>query len=290
MVREHAARSSAHDAGAEKRHPLVGERKSCRTGRSLRKVFQDDPQKWSCPAPEIARYRRSFLEWGRGAAAEELYHHRGTPEKGKIGQSAATTRGILLAAHAGKIQLRIIARHLSEICERVGILPEEQSCFRPNLSTTDMMFAIRRLQELARNKQIPLFAQSVRFRLSNPPVGSTRPFGRTTKYDLGHLSFPRWYVSMRATRRHGVLGVVRCGTRPSLRVRSRIPPVQHLRGGFIRGLHAFKLRSNNVRGENIEKTTATFNDSQILQKQMRQITRFYAGNFGSAHSLDFLLF
>ena len=66
-------------------------------------------------------------------------------------------RGISLAAHAGKILLKIIARRLSEYCERVGILPkEEQRGFRPNRSTTDMMFVIRQLQELARKKRIPL--------------------------------------------------------------------------------------------------------------------------------------
>ena len=66
-------------------------------------------------------------------------------------------RGISLVAHAGKILLKIIARRLSEYCEGVGILPEEQSGFRPNRSTTDMMFVVRRLQELARKKRIPLY-------------------------------------------------------------------------------------------------------------------------------------
>ena len=66
-------------------------------------------------------------------------------------------RGISLVAHAGKILLKIIARRLSDYCERLGILPEEQSGFRPNRSTTDMMFVIRRLQELARKKRIPLY-------------------------------------------------------------------------------------------------------------------------------------
>ena len=65
-------------------------------------------------------------------------------------------RAISLVAHAGKILLKIIARCLSEYCECVGILPEEQSGFRPNRSTTDVMFVIRRLQELARKKRIPL--------------------------------------------------------------------------------------------------------------------------------------
>ena len=66
-------------------------------------------------------------------------------------------RGISLVAHAGKILLKIIARRLSEYCEHVGILLEKQSGFRPNRSTTDMMFVIRRLQKLARKKYIALY-------------------------------------------------------------------------------------------------------------------------------------
>ena len=66
-------------------------------------------------------------------------------------------RGISLVVHAGKILLKTIARRLSEYCERVGILPEEQSGFRPNRSTTGMMIVIRRLQELARKKRISLY-------------------------------------------------------------------------------------------------------------------------------------
>ena len=66
-------------------------------------------------------------------------------------------RGTSLVAHAGKVLLKIIAHHLSEYCEREGILPEERSGFRPNRSTTDMTFVIRRLQELARKKRIPFY-------------------------------------------------------------------------------------------------------------------------------------
>ena len=66
-------------------------------------------------------------------------------------------RGISLVSHAGKMLLKIIARRLSADCERVGILLEEQSSFRPNRSTTDMMFVIRRLQELAQKKRVPLY-------------------------------------------------------------------------------------------------------------------------------------
>ena len=55
--------------------------------------------------------------------------------------------------------------------------------------------------------------QSVRLCGSNPSLDSTRPFWRATEYDLGHSSIPRWHARMRAARRQGVLGVVRCGTR-----------------------------------------------------------------------------
>ena len=72
-------------------------------------------------------------------------------------------RGISQVAHASKILLKIIALCLSEYCERVGILPEEQSGFRPNHSTTDMMFVIRRLQELVRKKRIPLYVCFIDF-------------------------------------------------------------------------------------------------------------------------------
>ena len=41
-------------------------------------------------------------------------------------------RGISLVAHASKILLKIIARRLSEYCERVEVLPEKG--FRPNRS------------------------------------------------------------------------------------------------------------------------------------------------------------
>ena len=77
--------------------------------------------------------------------------------KNKDRTECGNYRGISLVAHAGKIQVKIIARCLSEYCERVGILPEEQSGFRPNRSTIDMMLLIRRLQELARKKRILLY-------------------------------------------------------------------------------------------------------------------------------------
>ena len=59
-------------------------------------------------------------------------------------------------AHAGKVFLRIVANRLGDFCEEAGILPEEQCGFRPQRSTTDLMFVVRRLQELRRTSKTSL--------------------------------------------------------------------------------------------------------------------------------------
>ena len=55
--------------------------------------------------------------------------------------------GILLVSHAGKVLFKVVARRLSDYCETKGLLPEKQCGFRPDRSTTDMMFMLRKLQE-----------------------------------------------------------------------------------------------------------------------------------------------
>ena len=59
-------------------------------------------------------------------------------------------------AHAGKVLLKIVANRLGDFCEDAGILPKEKCCFRPQRSTTDMMFVKRRLQELGRTSNTSL--------------------------------------------------------------------------------------------------------------------------------------
>ena len=66
-------------------------------------------------------------------------------------------RGISLVSHAGKGLLRVVARRLSAYCEAKGLLPEEQCGFRPDRSTTDTMFVVRRLQEIGRKAGVSLF-------------------------------------------------------------------------------------------------------------------------------------
>ena len=58
---------------------------------------------------------------------------------------------------AGKVLLKVVARRLSAYCEAKGLLPEEQCGFRPNRSTTDMMFVVRRLQEIGWKAGVSLF-------------------------------------------------------------------------------------------------------------------------------------
>lgn len=65
-------------------------------------------------------------------------HHQGFPQD-EGGIVYGNYRGYI----AGGDTLKIITRCLRDYCDRVETLPGEQSGFRPNRSTTDMMFMIR---------------------------------------------------------------------------------------------------------------------------------------------------
>ena len=77
--------------------------------------------------------------------------------KKKYRTECGSYRGISLEAHAGKVLLKVIAGRLSGYCERENILPEKQYRFRTQQSTVDMLFVVRRPQELARKKDTPLY-------------------------------------------------------------------------------------------------------------------------------------
>ena len=82
---------------------------------------------------------------------------KGFAQNEKDRTSCGKNRGISLVAHAGKAPLKIVATRLSAYCEARNLLPEERSRFYPHRSTTDMVFAVRRLQELGRKARVPLF-------------------------------------------------------------------------------------------------------------------------------------
>ena len=66
-------------------------------------------------------------------------------------------RGTSLVSQASKVLLKIVVNCLSDFCEVQQILPGEQCGFRPARSTIDMLFVVRRLQGLGRQRKIPLY-------------------------------------------------------------------------------------------------------------------------------------
>ena len=66
-------------------------------------------------------------------------------------------RGISLVSHAGKLLLKMVARRLGAYYEAKGLLPEGQCRFRPDHSTTDIMFVVRKLQENGWKAGVSLF-------------------------------------------------------------------------------------------------------------------------------------
>ena len=103
-------------------------------------------------------HRLTALIWREGKVPQQwkyavntVLHKKG--DKTECGNY----RGNSLVSHAGKVLLKVVARRLSAYCEAKGLLPEEQCRFRPDRSTTDMMFVVRRLQEIGRKAGVFLF-------------------------------------------------------------------------------------------------------------------------------------
>ena len=102
-------------------------------------------------------HRLTLLIWRQGKVPQQwkyevitVLHKKG--DKTECGNY----RGISLVSHAGKVLLKVVARRLSAYCEAKGLLPEEQCGFRIDRSTTDMMFVVRRLQEVGRKAGVSL--------------------------------------------------------------------------------------------------------------------------------------
>ena len=70
-------------------------------------------------------------------------------------------RGISLVAHSAKVLLKMVTSRLSNYCEAKGLLPGELCGFRPTRSTIDMLFVVRRLQELGQASKIPLYMRFI---------------------------------------------------------------------------------------------------------------------------------
>ena len=103
-------------------------------------------------------HRLTTLIWREGKVPQQwkdavitVLHKKG--DKTECGNY----RGVSLVSHAGKVLVKVVARRLGAYCEAKGLLPEEQCGFRPDRSTTDMMFVVRRLQEIGRKAGVSLF-------------------------------------------------------------------------------------------------------------------------------------
>ena len=109
-------------------------------------------------------------------------------------------------SHAGKLLLRVVARRLSAYCEAKGLLPEEEQCgFRPDHSTTDMMFVVRRLQEVGRKAGVSLHMCFKDFQKAYDTVDRTllwqilTRIGKPPQMIASHPTIPRWDESLCAT-------------------------------------------------------------------------------------------
>ena len=103
-------------------------------------------------------HRLTTLIWREGKVPQQwkdavitVLHKKG--DKTECGNY----RGISLVSHAGKVLFKVVARKLSAYCKAKGLLPEEQCGFRPDRSTTDMMFVVRRLQEIGWKAGVSIF-------------------------------------------------------------------------------------------------------------------------------------
>ena len=103
-------------------------------------------------------HQLTTLFWREGKVPKRWkYAFSTVPHKKSDKTECGNYRGISLVSHACKVLLKGVARRLSAYCEAKGLLPEEQRGFRPNRSTTDMIFVVRRLQEIGRKAGVSLF-------------------------------------------------------------------------------------------------------------------------------------
>ena len=114
------------------------------------------------PTILLELHRRITLIWREGKVPQQwkdavitVLYKKG--DKAECGNK----RGISLLSHAGKVLFKVVARRLSAYCEAKGLIPEEQCRFRPDCSTTDMMFVVCRLQEIGRKAGVSLFMRFI---------------------------------------------------------------------------------------------------------------------------------
>ena len=110
------------------------------------------------PALKRRLHQLVLTIWNEETIPKELKDANLVPIYKKKGDRTVcgNSRGISLLAVAGKIVARLLLDRLVTVADVV--LPESQCGFRSNRGTADMIFAVRQLQEKAREQHIPLYA------------------------------------------------------------------------------------------------------------------------------------
>ena len=117
-----------------------------------------------------------------------------------IGQNVAT----IVVSPAGTVLLKNIPGRLSDYSERENVLLEEECGFIPQPATVDMMFVVRRLQELTRKKDTPLCLCFTDLTKAYNSVDRNLlwdvldRFCMPPRYARRHPMISRWHASMRA--------------------------------------------------------------------------------------------
>ena len=133
-------------------------------------------------------------------------------------------------SHAGKVLLNLVARRRNRYCEAKGLLPEEQYGFRPDRSTTDMMFVMRRLQGNERKAGVSLFMCFIDLQKANDTVDCTllwQVIPRIGAQPQRVVVIQQFHDEMRAYVRRGD-GICSGGARTTARMRAMPAVVQNL--------------------------------------------------------------
>ena len=130
-------------------------------------------------------HRLTILIWRQGKVPQQwkyavitVLHKKGDKTE------CENYRGIPLVSRSGKFLLKVVARRLSAYCEAKRLLPEEQCGFRPDRSTTDMIFVVRRLQEVERKAGVSLHMCFIDLQKAYNTVDPTLPWQELTRIEV----------------------------------------------------------------------------------------------------------
>ncbi|CAB1103101.1 unnamed protein product [Ectocarpus sp. CCAP 1310/34] len=112
-----------------------------------------NPSSWDTFTPSLSKYGTEEIsrESGRMQPSKVLYKKGDRSNCNNYIQGDFTTISCRQGPHQDHHQPS------NGLLRANNILPEEQCGFRPGRSTVDMLFVVRRLQELGRRKKIPLY-------------------------------------------------------------------------------------------------------------------------------------